>query len=165
MNAGSTAAGASQNDAAITLDPIIQDLPHAFDTEPPLRAAGLTQLEFQWRNPDRGRTIREADDLPAQDPHAVPNGAILAAATIEVEADNWPTPHHVKLRPPGTVSLDHPEDAPVILPWLQKHRFRIGTALADAITILLLTLASAFIADTEPSDTSNTKRHCLAFAS
>jgi hypothetical protein len=89
----------------------------------------LVKVVQLWHNALNEVTIRQADDLFACAAangsyyDILPKGAELFQATVDVLFHDFSEGHLVKITPPHTLILQHPADAPRILPVLTRRGF------------------------------------------
>lgn len=126
----------------VTLEPLRTHGPDALDTHdfPALKRATLTELQLQDHNDAIGTTIRRGRNLFGQTSagaNLIPDDSTMIKAGIEMEIEGAARPHKVELRPPATILLEFPTDAPVVFPWLDKRQLR-------TVAALLLAIATAF---------------------
>lgn len=144
--------------AEVTLDPLRDHGPDALDTHgfPALKNATLTELQLQDHNDALGTTIRRGRNLFAQTrpgANPIPDATTLVKAAIEVEIAGAQRPHKVELRPPATILLEFPTDAPLLFPWLEKKQFRRFAALLLALATALAPMMGDGDDDEDDADT------------
>jgi hypothetical protein len=133
----------------VTLEPLRKNGPDALDRAgiPEIANTRLRGLEITAENAFHEVNSHEADDLfrcaAAEDKPAIPATGTITAATFEFEFTDSPQPRRVIVRVPDIITLERPEDAPLILRWLEKHGFCIQRKLSCLLLFLGLSLVVA----------------------
>ena len=133
----------------ITLEPIRNDGPDSISPAgiPEIVTARLHRIEITAENAFHEVNSHEADDLfrcaAAEEKPAIPATGTITAATFEFEFTDSPQPRRVIVRVPDIITLERPEDAPLILRWLEKHGFCIQRKLSCLLLFLGLSLVVA----------------------
>jgi hypothetical protein len=126
----------------------------------------LSQLELVSFAAIPKTTIIKADDVMATVP---PGGALVpqdcdpVAATFSYQLSGATAPHTVEVRPPNTIRLQQPGDAPSICPWLFSTGFALVVNLAEIGVLCLLALAALSpLPDDDDDDPDDDDHHPAA---
>ena len=99
----------------------------------------------------------------APDSQPIPDGGTLARATFDLQLPHDLHPHRISLQPPDNLIVESPADAPRVLPWLERCRFRLPRNLANAIALFLIiastALPPAFDDQDDDDDERDPERH------
>ena len=156
-----------------TLDPLCTEGPDALapDHTAGIIKVSLCQLEIQWENAAFDTTIQKGANLLDSEaaenpiPAHIPSNAVLACATFDFQLHDFDRPHKVSIRPPENLSFEFPADASRLIPWLDKHGFRLIRRLAQALALPMLALVCALSAvsdlDDQDDDDIDSDRYVL----
>ena len=157
-SAGPAEAGDDPEPTTITLEPLRTDGPDALATQdvPGLLRATLREIEIRWENALHEVMVWKAADLFACSAERfcepIPHGGNLARAVLDLHFEHAERPRRLEIRPPHQVLLESAADGRLILPWLERRRFRRARRLAQCIAVLLVASACALSPPADDDD-------------
>jgi hypothetical protein len=151
----------------VSLDPIEK---HASDALKTLGINGVLSISLRvvaaaFDDEPSGLIIHKAKDLlhsatlmPSPCQYGPP-GTHLVQAVLDFQLANSPGHHIVEIRPPDTVKIAHPADAPIIHSWLLKSPLHVIKVRTVLIVLLAFTATAAPALDDndDPGDDDPTK--------